>query len=84
MTQWKVLAGLVTHADFAGLMKKRHYGIDDLVDLFRGKIEDPRAFFTSVLQYDHEHRGVVIPYRSVIKFYYQEKKSESMKKEAIC
>ena len=77
---WQVVKGLVTYADFAKLMKKRNYSIDDLVDLFRGKIEDNRDWFTRVLKHDHEHKDVVIPYRSVLKFYYQEKQSETLKK----
>jgi hypothetical protein len=77
---WKTIAGLATYADFAKLMKKRGYGIDELVDLFRGKLEDTRDFFRRVIEHDYEHRDVVIPYRSVLKFYYQEKQSETLKK----
>jgi len=56
-------------------MAKRRRGVDDLVDLFRGKIEDPRDFFERVLtcKYKHEDRSSsVIPYRSVIEFYLKE------------
>jgi hypothetical protein len=50
--------------------------VDDLVDLFRGKIEDPREFFERVMSCKSKLNGryedrtdVVIPYRSVIEFY---------------
>ena len=66
----------VRFKQFAALMKIRHRGLDDLVDLFRGKIEDPREFFGRVLvcKWHYEDRSdVVVPYRSVIEFYNQEK-----------
>lgn len=65
----------ITFKDFQSLMAQRKRSVDDLVDLFRGKIEDPREFFERVIscRYHHEARsGVVIPYRSVIEFYQQE------------
>ncbi len=48
---------------------------DDLVEIFRGKIEEPREFFERVMscRYHGEDRSdVVIPYRSVIEFYRQD------------
>ena len=69
------IRGEVTHQEFRNLMAKRKRTADDLVDLFRGKIEDPREFFERVMswRYHGEDRsGVVIPYRSVIEFYQRE------------
>lgn len=69
------MKGEITFKDFAKVMKERKRTIDDLVDLFRGKIEDPREFFERVIscKWKGEDRSwVVIPYRSVIEFYYQE------------
>lgn len=71
----------ITFGDFAKLMLKRKRSVDDLVDIFRGKIEDNRDFFERVISCQarnpetgrHEDRsGVVIPYRSVIEFYRME------------
>lgn len=65
----------ITFKEFRELMAKRKRTVDDLVDLFRGKIEDPREFFERVIscRYKGEDRGnVVVPYRSVIEFYRQE------------
>lgn len=60
-------------------MKNRSHDVDDLVDLFRGKIEEPREFFDRVMSCQARVNGrledrsqVVIPYRSVIEFYRQE------------
>jgi hypothetical protein len=62
-------------------MEQRKHDVDELVDMFRGKIEDPREFFTRVMSCKwknpnpgrYEDRSdVVIPYRSVIEFYRQE------------
>jgi hypothetical protein len=60
----------ITFKDFSKLMVKRKLSVDDLVDLFRGKIEDPRDSFERVLscKYKHEDRSSsVIPYRSVVR-----------------
>jgi hypothetical protein len=62
-------------------MAKRRRSVDDLVDIFRGKLDDSRSFFERVMfcQWRNpetgrvEDRGdVVIPYRSVIEFYFKE------------
>jgi Phage integrase family len=62
-------------------MIKRKRGVDDLVDIFRGKLDDSRSFFERVMSCQWrnpdtgriEDRGdVVIPYRSVIEFYLKE------------
>jgi len=66
---------LITYREFRDLMAKRRRTVDDLVDLFRGKIEEPREYFERVLscRYHGEDRsGVVIPYKSVIQFYRSE------------
>jgi hypothetical protein len=65
----------VTFKKFAKLMQKRRRTLNDLVDMFRGRIEEPREFFERVLscKYKYEDRSsVVIPYRSVLQFYYHE------------
>src|SRR5262249_33824782 len=71
----------VTFKDFQKLMNKRRRSVDDLVDIFRGKLDDSRSFFERVMSCQwrnpetgrYEDRGdVAIPYRSVIAFYYEE------------
>jgi hypothetical protein len=65
----------VTFKDFQRLMIKRKRNVDDLVDIFRGRLEDTRDFFERVMtcRYHGDDRGdVVIPYRSVIEFYLKE------------
>ena len=54
----------ITFRDFRELMERRSHDVDGLVDLFRGKIEDPREFFERVMscRYHGEDRSdVVIP-----------------------
>ena len=71
----------VTFRDFRQVMEKRNRTSDDLVDLFRGKLDDSREFFDRVMtgqSYNPETRRkedrswVVIPYRSVLEFYFKE------------
>jgi len=71
----------VTFKDFQRLMLKRRRTVDDLVDIFRGKLDDSRNFFERVMSCQwrnpdtgrYEDRGdVVIPYKSVIEFYEKE------------
>src|SRR5262245_12998648 len=71
----------VTFKDFQRLMTKRRRTVDDLVDIFRGKLDDSRSFFERVLscQWRNPETGrfedrsdVVIPYKSVIEFYLKE------------
>jgi Arc/MetJ-type ribon-helix-helix transcriptional regulator len=71
----------VTFKDFAKLMLKRKRTVDDLVDIFRGQLDDTRSFFDRVMSCQwrnpdtgrYEDRSdVVIPYRSVIEFYLKE------------
>ncbi len=71
----------ITFKEFSKLMTARKRGVDDLVDLFRGKLDDSRSFFERVMSCQwrnsetgrYEDRGdVVIPYRSVIDFYRRE------------
>jgi len=71
----------VTFKDFQKLMVKRRRTVDDLVDIFRGKLDDSRSFFERVMSCQRrnpdtgrfEDRGdVVIPYKSVIEFYLKE------------
>jgi hypothetical protein len=62
-------------------MAKRRRTIYDLVDIFRGKLDDSRSFFERVMscQWRNPDTGrfedrsdVVIPYRSVPEFYFKE------------
>jgi len=78
----KELTGLVTFKDFQKLMKKRKRSVDDLVDLFHGKLEENRDFFERAMSCQRRNSetrrfedlsGVVIPYKSVCQFYYKEK-----------
>jgi hypothetical protein len=71
----------VTLEDFQKLMSKRRRTVDDLVDIFRGKLDDSRSLFERVMSCQwrnldtarYEDRGdVVIPYKSVIEFYLKE------------
>jgi hypothetical protein len=71
----------VTFRDFQKLMLKRNRTVDDLVDIFRGKLDDSRAFFERVMSCQwrnpdtgrYEDRSdVVILYKSVIEFYLKE------------
>jgi hypothetical protein len=69
----------LTLREFRDLMEKRKRTVDDLVDMFRGKIEDPRDFFERLMacrvkidgRYE-DRSEVVIPYRTVIDFYQRE------------
>jgi hypothetical protein len=72
---------LVTFRDFQKLMAKRRRTVDDLVDIFRGKLEENRSFFERVMscQWRNPETGrfedrsdAVIPYKSVIEFYLKE------------
>ena len=71
----------ITFRDFQRLITKRRRTVDDLVDIFRGKLDDSRNFFERVMSCQwrnpdtarFEDRGdVVIPYKSVIDFYLKE------------
>ena len=61
---------VVTFANFAALMDSRGHDIDELVERFRGRIHEPRDFFTRVFL--PRFADVVIPYNSVLVFYQQE------------
>jgi hypothetical protein len=72
----------VTFKDFQKLMAKRRRSVDDLVDIFRGRLDDSRSFFERVMscQFRNPDTGrfedrsdVVIPYKSVIEFYLKER-----------
>jgi hypothetical protein len=72
----------VTFKDFQKLMTKRRRTVDDLVDIFRGKLDDSRGFFERVMscQWRNPETGrfedrsdVVILYKSVIEFYLKER-----------
>ncbi len=72
----------VTFRDFQKLMTKRRRSVDDLVDIFRGKLDDSRSFFERVMSCQsrnpetgrfEDRSDVVIPYKSVIEFYLKER-----------
>ncbi len=63
----------VTYADFATLARRRGWTAAFLANHFRGKIEEPRAFFERVLacrSNGEDLSGSVIPFRSVLEFYH--------------
>lgn len=62
----------VTFGNFKQVMDARGHTIADLVNEFRGKIENPREFFERVMSPKVEHREVVIPFASVLAFYAEE------------
>ena len=80
----------VTFKEFQMLMAERQHSVDDLVQLFRGKIDDPREFFERVMScryHGEDCSAVVIPYRSVIAFYEQELhyfKDTASKRQRLC
>ena len=57
----------VTYAQFAKLAQQRHWTVEALAARFRGKIEEPREFFSRVL--NSSNSAALVPYRSVIEFY---------------
>jgi hypothetical protein len=83
----------VTFKDFQKLMAKRRRTVDDLVDIFRGKLDDSRTFFERVMscQWRNPDTGrfedrsdVMIPYKSLIEFYLKELHYlEDSKKRAV-
>lgn len=68
----------ITYAQFAKLAQRRHWTVEPLSARFRGKIDEPREFFTQVLKASNS--AAVIPYRSVIQFYTD---SETVKPAAV-
>lgn len=73
--------GEVTFKDFQRVTVKRKRTVDDLVDIFRGKLDDSRSIFECVMscQWRNPDTGrfedrsdVVISYKSVIEFYLKE------------
>lgn len=62
----------VTYADFAKLALRRGWTAAFLGEHFRGRIEEPRAFFERVLACSSNGKdlsGSLIPFRSVLQFY---------------
>jgi len=71
----------VTFKDFQKLMVKHRRAVDDLVGIFRGKLDDSRSFFERVMSCQwrnpdtarfEDRSEVVIPYKCVIEFYLKE------------
>jgi hypothetical protein len=87
---------LITFREFQLLMKQRNHDVDELVNTFAGKIDEPRKFFERVMSCEWrnpdtgrlEDRGdVVIPYKSVVKFYQEELhyfKDTAKKSQRLC
>ena len=69
---------MVTFQAFSKLMEKRRITVDDLVERFRGKFDNPRELFERMWQ--GRYADVVIPYRSVLEFYFKEKRLQDMRK----
>jgi len=63
--------GLVTYRDFANLAKRMNWTPESLAGKFRGIIENPSEFFHRALS-GKPAWDTVIPYRSVIKFIYEQ------------
>ena len=87
-------AALVTFREFRELMERRNHSGDELVDMFRGKIEDPREFFERVMscrvkiggRYE-DRSNCMIPYRPAIEFYREELhffKDAAKKTQRLC
>jgi hypothetical protein len=70
------VVGHVTFKAFRSLMAKRHYGLDDLVPMFRGQLDEPRELLARILKVANDTDGTVIPYRCLLKFYHQELASQ--------
>ena len=68
----------ITFNKFKRLAMKRGYNLDDLVEMFHGKLDENRAFFERV--FSGRYADVVIPYRSVVGFFQREKGLERLKK----
>ncbi|MBI4523935.1 MAG: hypothetical protein HY695_09015 [Deltaproteobacteria bacterium] len=60
----------IAFGDLAKLATKRGWTPEFLAERFKGKIEDPSEFFHRVML--GKCAEVVIPYRSVLAFYFQE------------
>ena len=63
----KILTEGVPFEELASRARGAGHDVNSLVDLFRGKIEDPREFFNRVFQ--PKHADIIITYRSVLEFY---------------
>lgn len=77
------IADDVTFAAFRRLMGKRALGLEDLVPMFRGELEDGcRDILTRIMKTEVAHDEVVIPYRCLLKFYLKERKAYEAVQEA--
>ena len=71
----------ITFNKFKRLAVKRRYSLDDLVEMFHGKLEENRAFFERM--FSGRYADVVIPYRSVVEFFQREQSLERLKKGGL-
>jgi hypothetical protein len=67
-----------TFKQFANLMVARRISVDDLCLEFRGQVESPRDLFERMRE--GCYADVVIPYHSVLKFFFREQKLRDMRK----
>ena len=67
----RVVPPEVTFRDFANLAKRNNWTPESLAGKFKGTIENPSEFFHRALS-GRPSWDTVIPYRSVIKFVYEQ------------
>lgn len=82
---WVDVRNEVTFGDFARLAKRRDWSPEFLAERFQDKIEKPSEFFHRVME--GRYANVVIPYRSVLSFYFTELKfqrEEAGTDERLC
>ena len=65
----------ISFKEFAALAGRRRWTLESLAARFRGRIENPRQFFSDVLS--NKHEGCVVPYRSVIEFFATERQDQT-------
>ncbi len=58
----------VSFKEFSALARSRSWTVQALAERFRGRIDSPADFFARVLS--RKYSDNVIPYRSVIEFYF--------------
>ncbi len=68
---------MVTFRDFRHVATKRRRTVDELVDIFHGQLDENRPFFERVMTCRSKGKEdlskVVIPYKSVLEYYFKEK-----------
>ena len=59
----------VTFQQFREVVERRGHMAASLTEQFKGIVENPRELFERVMAKGVAHQNVVIPYRSILKFY---------------